>query len=49
MLKIDEAIPITTANRGFVVTHQFQVFVQELGVFLWAYVLDCSVAVCALR
>ena len=45
---MDGAIPITTANGEVVVTHQCQVCVQELGIFVWAYILDCSAAVLSL-
>ena len=45
---MDGAIPITTANGEVVVTHQCQVFVQELAIFVWDYILDCSVAVLSL-
>ena len=46
--EIAVAIPITTANGEVIVTHQCPVFVQELGIFVWAYILDCSVAVLSL-
>ena len=35
--EIDVANPIITANGEVVITHQCQVFVQELGIFVWAY------------
>ena len=48
MKYVGRPIPITTANGEVKVHAQVRVFVKELGIYVWAYVLDCDVAVLSL-
>ena len=48
MKKVNDPIPITTANGEVEAHAQVRVYVKELAIFVWAYVLDCDVAVLSL-
>ena len=48
MKYVGNPIPITTANGEVKINAQVRVFVKELCIFVWAYVLDCDVAVLSL-
>ena len=41
-------IPITTANGEVKIHAQVRVYVKELCIFVWAYVIECDVAVLSL-
>ena len=48
MKYVGRPIPITTANGEVKVHAQVRVYVKELEIYVWAYVLDCDVAVLSL-
>ena len=48
MKYVGKPIPITTANGEVKVHAQVRVYVKELEIYVWAYVLDCDVAVLSL-
>ena len=48
MKYVGDPIPITTANGEVKIHAQVKVFVKELCSFVWAYFLDCDVAVLSL-
>ena len=48
MKYVGNPIPITTANGEVKIHAQVRVYVKELCIFVWAYVLDCDVAVLSL-
>ena len=48
MKYVGNPIPITTANGEVKIHAQVRVSVKELCIFVWAYVLDCDVAVLSL-
>ena len=48
MKYVGNPIPITTANGEVKIHVQVRVYVRELGISVWAYVLDCDVAVLSL-
>ena len=45
---VGNPIPITTATGEVKIHAQVRVYVKELCIFVWAYVLDCDVAVLSL-
>ena len=48
MKYVGNPIPITTANGEVKIHAQVYVYVQELCIFVWAYVLDCECSVLSL-
>ena len=48
MKYVGKPIPITTANGEVKVHAQVRVYVKELEIYVWAYVLDCDVVVLSL-
>ena len=48
MKYVGRPMPITTANGEVKVHAQVRVFVKELGIYVWAYVLDCECSVLSL-
>ena len=48
MKYVGNPIPITTANGEVKIHAQVYVYVKELCIYVWAYVLDCDVAVLSL-
>ena len=48
MKYVGNPIPITTANGEVKIHAQVYVYVKELGIFVWAYVLDCECSVLSL-
>ena len=48
MKYVGRPIAITTANGEVEIHAQVRAYVKELGIYVWAYVLDCDVAVLSL-